>query len=178
MPEEAAYVIVGASVAGAKAAETLREEGFAGAIVLLGTELERPYERPPLSKGYLLGKADKASLYVHEEHWYADHGVDLRLGVTATAIDRAAGAVGGGPAVRAGPLALRPAAAGHRRPAAPAERARERPGRGALPAHRRRLGGAGHRAGRAAARTPGWSSSGRAGSGWRSPPRPGKRAAR
>ncbi len=90
MPEEPAYVIIGASLAGAKAAETLREEGFTGAIVLLGAELERPYERPPLSKGYLLGKADKASLYVHEEHWYADHQVDLRLGVTATAIDRAA----------------------------------------------------------------------------------------
>ncbi len=104
MPEEAAYVIIGASVAGAKAAETLREEGFTGAIVLLGTELERPYERPPLSKGYLLGKADKSSLYVHEEHWYATNGVDLRLGVTATAIDRTAKqvAVDGGPAVGGG----------------------------------------------------------------------------
>ncbi len=104
MPEEAAYVIIGASLAGAKAAETLREEGFTGAIVLLGTELERPYERPPLSKGYLLGKSDKSSLYVHEEHWYSEHGVDLRLGVTATAIDRAAKqvTVGGGPEMEGG----------------------------------------------------------------------------
>ena len=87
MPAEPTFVIVGASMAGAKAAETLREEGFGGTIVLLGEEQERPYERPPLSKGYLLGKDDKASIYVHEESWYADHDVDLRLGVTATALD-------------------------------------------------------------------------------------------
>ncbi len=90
MAEGQAYVIIGASLAGAKAAETLREDGFDGTIVLLGTEPERPYERPPLSKGYLLGKADKSSLYVHEEHWYGGHQVDLRLGVTALGIDRAA----------------------------------------------------------------------------------------
>jgi 3-phenylpropionate/trans-cinnamate dioxygenase ferredoxin reductase component len=89
MPEPT-YVIVGASLAGAKAAETLREEGFAGKVVLLGTETERPYERPPLSKGYLLGKDDKSVIYVHEENWYAGHDVELRLGVTATALDRAA----------------------------------------------------------------------------------------
>ena len=87
MPAEPTYVIVGASMAGAKAAETLREEGFGGSIVLLGEEQERPYERPPLSKGYLLGKDEKSSIYVHEESWYADNAVDLRLGVTATALD-------------------------------------------------------------------------------------------
>jgi NADPH-dependent 2,4-dienoyl-CoA reductase/sulfur reductase-like enzyme len=87
MPAEPAYVIVGASMAGAKAAETLREEGFGGSIVLLGEEQERPYERPPLSKGYLLGKDEKSSIYVHEEGWYAEHDVDLRLGVTATGLD-------------------------------------------------------------------------------------------
>ncbi len=90
MPEGPAYVIIGASLAGAKAAETLREDGFGGPVVLIGTESERPYERPPLSKGYLLGKADKSSLYVHEEHWYAGHQVDLRPSVTAIGIDRAA----------------------------------------------------------------------------------------
>src|SRR5947209_5054337 len=84
------FVIVGASLAGAKAAETLREEGFAGRIVLLGEETERPYERPPLSKGYLLGKDDKSSIYVHEAGWYAEHGVDLRLGTEVTALDPAA----------------------------------------------------------------------------------------
>src|SRR6516164_11563596 len=87
MPAEPTYVIVGASLCGAKAAETLRAEGFGGSVVLLGDEHERPYERPPLSKGYLLGKDDKASIYVHEEAWYAENEVDLRLGVRATALD-------------------------------------------------------------------------------------------
>jgi 3-phenylpropionate/trans-cinnamate dioxygenase ferredoxin reductase subunit len=90
MPGEPTFVIVGASMAGAKAAETLREEGFGGSIVLVGAETERPYERPPLSKGYLLGKDDKGSIYVHEEGWYAANGVDLRLGETVTALDLAA----------------------------------------------------------------------------------------
>jgi 3-phenylpropionate/trans-cinnamate dioxygenase ferredoxin reductase subunit len=94
MPAEPAYVIVGASLAGAKAAETLRAEGFAGAVVLIGDEQQRPYERPPLSKGFLLGKDEKSSVYVHEEGWYAEHDVDLRLGVAASAIDRAARRVG------------------------------------------------------------------------------------
>jgi NADPH-dependent 2,4-dienoyl-CoA reductase/sulfur reductase-like enzyme len=87
------FVIAGASLAGAKAAETLRDEGFDGDIVLLGTELELPYERPPLSKGYLQGKDERASIYVHPQEWYAEHGVDLRLGHTVTAIDRAGTAV-------------------------------------------------------------------------------------
>jgi NADPH-dependent 2,4-dienoyl-CoA reductase/sulfur reductase-like enzyme len=87
------YVIVGASLAGAKAAETLRAEGFDGEIVLLGTEEELPYERPPLSKGYLLGKAERDSIFVHPLDWYPGHDVDLRLGVTVTAIDRDAATV-------------------------------------------------------------------------------------
>jgi predicted deoxyguanosinetriphosphate triphosphohydrolase len=86
-------VIVGASLAGAKAAETLRDEGFDGQIVLLGAEPELPYERPPLSKGYLLGNEPLDSVYVHPEDWYAEHGVDLRRGVTVTGIDRATSAV-------------------------------------------------------------------------------------
>jgi 3-phenylpropionate/trans-cinnamate dioxygenase ferredoxin reductase subunit len=85
-----AYVIVGASLGGAKAAETLREEGFGGPLVLIGEETERPYERPPLSKDYLLGKADRETIYVHPQAWYADHGVDLRLGARVTGIDPAA----------------------------------------------------------------------------------------
>jgi 3-phenylpropionate/trans-cinnamate dioxygenase ferredoxin reductase subunit len=93
MPAEPTYVIVGASLAGAKAAETLRDEGFSGQIVLIGAETERPYERPPLSKGYLLGKDEKSAVYVHDEGWYGEHEVDLRTGVTVTAIDPAAGQV-------------------------------------------------------------------------------------
>ena len=86
----AAFVIVGASLAGAKAAETLREEGFDGPLVLIGEESERPYERPPLSKDYLLGKAERETIYVHPAGWYAEHDVDLRLGTTVTSVDPAA----------------------------------------------------------------------------------------
>jgi NADPH-dependent 2,4-dienoyl-CoA reductase/sulfur reductase-like enzyme len=82
------YVIAGGGLAAAKAAETLRDEGFDGDIVLVGSEPERPYERPPLSKGYLLGSDSRDSVYVHPADWYAEHGVDLREGVTVTAIDR------------------------------------------------------------------------------------------
>jgi 3-phenylpropionate/trans-cinnamate dioxygenase ferredoxin reductase component len=87
---EDAYVIVGASLAGAKAAETLRAEGFAGPVVLIGAESELPYERPPLSKDYLQGKSPRDKIYVHPEQWYADHQIQLRLGVAATEIDPAA----------------------------------------------------------------------------------------
>ena len=59
------YVIVGAGLAGAKAAETLRAEGFDGPITLIGDEHEVPYERPPLSKGYLLGKDAREAAVVH-----------------------------------------------------------------------------------------------------------------
>jgi NADPH-dependent 2,4-dienoyl-CoA reductase/sulfur reductase-like enzyme len=81
------FVIVGASLAGAKAAETLREEGFDGSVVLIGEETERPYERPPLSKGYLLGNDQRESIYVHPADWYGQNDVDLRVGTRAMAID-------------------------------------------------------------------------------------------
>ncbi|MGW1992762.1 NAD(P)/FAD-dependent oxidoreductase [Embleya sp. NPDC001921] len=90
MTANRAHVIVGAGLGGAKAAQTLREQGFDGPLVLIGDERERPYERPPLSKGYLLGKEEREKAYVHPERWYADHGVDLRLDTTATALDPAA----------------------------------------------------------------------------------------
>ncbi|HCT80646.1 MAG TPA: FAD-dependent oxidoreductase [Micromonosporaceae bacterium] len=83
-------MIAGAGLAGAKAAQTLRDEGFDGGIVLLGEEPERPYERPPLSKGLLLGTAERETVFVHEAGWYAEHEVDLRTGVGMAAIDRAA----------------------------------------------------------------------------------------
>ena len=81
------YVIAGASLAGAKAAETLRDEGFDGDIVLIGSESERPYERPPLSKGYLLGSDQRDSVYVHAAGWYDEHNVGLIEGITVTEID-------------------------------------------------------------------------------------------
>jgi 3-phenylpropionate/trans-cinnamate dioxygenase ferredoxin reductase component len=85
------FVIVGASLAGAKAAETLREEGFDGRLLLIGAEDERPYERPPLSKDYLRGEVGREKVYVHDEGFYAEHEIDLRLGRTAVGLDATAG---------------------------------------------------------------------------------------
>ncbi|WP_431677746.1 NAD(P)/FAD-dependent oxidoreductase [Kitasatospora sp. KL5] len=81
------YVIVGASLAGAKAAEALRAEGHTGPIELIGEEPDLPYERPPLSKGYLQGKTPRAEFEVHPADWYAANDVTLRLGTAVTAID-------------------------------------------------------------------------------------------
>jgi 3-phenylpropionate/trans-cinnamate dioxygenase ferredoxin reductase subunit len=83
------YVVVGAGLAGAKAVETLRGEGFSGPVTLIGSETERPYERPPLSKGLLLGTAERESAFVHPADWYAENDVDLRLGAPATGLDPA-----------------------------------------------------------------------------------------
>ena len=85
-----AFVIVGAGLAGAKAAEALRGSGFDGPISLIGAEEHLPYERPPLSKDYLAGKADRDTVFVHDLTWYRQQGIDLRLGSPVTAIDRAA----------------------------------------------------------------------------------------
>jgi 3-phenylpropionate/trans-cinnamate dioxygenase ferredoxin reductase subunit len=87
MTAEQTYVIVGASLAGAKAAETLRAEGFDGRVLLVGAEAERPYERPPLSKEYLRGEAGREKVYVHDEGFYAEHDIELRLGRAATSLD-------------------------------------------------------------------------------------------
>jgi 3-phenylpropionate/trans-cinnamate dioxygenase ferredoxin reductase subunit len=83
------FVIVGASLAGAKAAETLRKEGFEGSVALVGEEAQRPYERPPLSKEYLRGEAGPEKLYVHADGFYEAQGIDLRLSSSATALDAA-----------------------------------------------------------------------------------------
>ncbi|WP_345025806.1 NAD(P)/FAD-dependent oxidoreductase, partial [Streptomyces sedi] len=82
------YLIIGGGLAGAKAAESLRAEGFGGRVILLGDEHEQPYERPPLSKDYLAGRADRGSVFVHPAGWYAAHRVELHLGQPAVAIDR------------------------------------------------------------------------------------------
>src|SRR3954465_48920 len=87
MTSNQTFIIVGASLAGAKAAETLRTEGFEGDVVLVGAEDARPYERPPLSKDYLRGEVGREKVYVHDEGFYADHDIDLRLGRTVTALD-------------------------------------------------------------------------------------------
>jgi 3-phenylpropionate/trans-cinnamate dioxygenase ferredoxin reductase subunit len=89
MGNQRTFVIVGASLTGAKAAETLREEGFDGRVVLVGAETERPYERPPLSKDYLRGEAGRDAIFVHEGSYYDEHDIELRLGETAVALDAA-----------------------------------------------------------------------------------------
>jgi 3-phenylpropionate/trans-cinnamate dioxygenase ferredoxin reductase component len=83
-------VIVGASLAGAKAAETLREEGYEGRLVLVGDESERPYERPPLSKDYLRGEVGLDKVYVHDAAFYDERAIELRTTSRVTAIDPAA----------------------------------------------------------------------------------------
>jgi 3-phenylpropionate/trans-cinnamate dioxygenase ferredoxin reductase subunit len=83
------FVIVGGGLAGAKAAETLREEGFDGPVVLLAEEPEQPYERPPLSKGYLLGSDPREKARVHEAGWYEAHDVELRTATRVAALDPA-----------------------------------------------------------------------------------------
>jgi 3-phenylpropionate/trans-cinnamate dioxygenase ferredoxin reductase subunit len=87
MTTQPSFIIVGGGLAGAIAAQTLREEGFDGRITLLGEEPHRPYERPPLSKDYLQGKADRDSIFAHPEPWYADHAVELRLGTAVISLD-------------------------------------------------------------------------------------------
>jgi 3-phenylpropionate/trans-cinnamate dioxygenase ferredoxin reductase subunit len=90
MTNDRTFLIVGASLAGAKAAETLRAEGFDERVILIGAEDERPYERPPLSKDYLRGEVDRETVYVHPEAFYAEHDIDLRLGRTAVSLNTAA----------------------------------------------------------------------------------------
>jgi 3-phenylpropionate/trans-cinnamate dioxygenase ferredoxin reductase subunit len=90
MTESSTFVIVGGGLAGAKAAEVLRDKDFGGHIVLLAEEDHLPYERPPLSKEFLAGKKSLPEFTVEDAAWYRDHNVDLRLGTRATAVDPAA----------------------------------------------------------------------------------------
>ncbi len=86
---ERTFVVVGGGLAGAKAVESLRTEGFEGRVVLVAVEDEYPYDRPPLSKEFLKGSAEAEAARVHPPHWYADERVELRLGTRATALDPA-----------------------------------------------------------------------------------------
>jgi 3-phenylpropionate/trans-cinnamate dioxygenase ferredoxin reductase subunit len=87
------YVVVGASLAGASAVEALRREGYAGRLVLLGAEPHLPYERPPLSKGLLLGTFAEEKVFVRDAAFYAAQQVELRLGTRAVGLDLAAHAL-------------------------------------------------------------------------------------
>jgi 3-phenylpropionate/trans-cinnamate dioxygenase ferredoxin reductase subunit len=84
---EQTFVIVGASLAGAKAAEELRTRGFDGRVMLIGAEPELPYERPPLTKDYLRGESERAKTHVHEDGFYAEHEIELLTDTTVTAVD-------------------------------------------------------------------------------------------
>jgi 3-phenylpropionate/trans-cinnamate dioxygenase ferredoxin reductase subunit len=79
-------VIVGGGLAGAKAAEALRADGFDGTVTLVGQEVHLPYERPPLSKGYLMDQSPFADAIVHDHEWYARNDVDIWLGSRADSI--------------------------------------------------------------------------------------------
>jgi 3-phenylpropionate/trans-cinnamate dioxygenase ferredoxin reductase subunit len=84
---EQTFIIVGASLAGAKAAEELRARGFDGRLLLIGSESERPYERPPLSKDYLRGESPREKTYVHEPKFYEEHQIELLTSTTVAALD-------------------------------------------------------------------------------------------
>ena len=84
------FVVVGSGLAAAKAVEELRAEGFSGTVVVYGDEPHLPYERPPLSKGFLTGADPLDVAFVHDPDWYDRADVDLRLGTAVTAIDLAA----------------------------------------------------------------------------------------
>jgi 3-phenylpropionate/trans-cinnamate dioxygenase ferredoxin reductase subunit len=87
MAGSSTFVIVGGGLAGAKAAEALRDKGFDSHIVLFCEEQHLPYERPPLSKEFLAGKKSLSDFTVHDDSWYRDRDVDLRLGTRVSSLD-------------------------------------------------------------------------------------------
>jgi 3-phenylpropionate/trans-cinnamate dioxygenase ferredoxin reductase subunit len=86
-------LIIGGGQAGAQAVDTLRREGYTGRIVLVSEEAQLPYQRPPLSKQFLSGELALDRLLFRHQTFYDEHGVELKLGVRATRLDRAARAV-------------------------------------------------------------------------------------
>jgi 3-phenylpropionate/trans-cinnamate dioxygenase ferredoxin reductase subunit len=90
----AVFAIVGAGLAGAKAAFTLREEGFDGRVLLVGAEPHAPYDRPPLSKDYLRGESAPGAPQVEPRAAYADKGIELMTGAEAVSLDPAAHRLG------------------------------------------------------------------------------------
>ncbi|MEF3404886.1 NAD(P)/FAD-dependent oxidoreductase [Agromyces sp. CCNWLW203] len=90
MTETSSIVIVGGGLAGATAAKTLRDEGFAGDVHLIAAEGHHPYIRPPLSKDFLAGTAERSSVFVESPEWYREREIDLRLATTVTELDAGA----------------------------------------------------------------------------------------
>jgi 3-phenylpropionate/trans-cinnamate dioxygenase ferredoxin reductase subunit len=87
MTTSSTFVIVGGGLAGAKAAEALRDNDFDGHVVLFAAEAHLPYERPPLSKEYLAGKKTLDDFTVLPSAWYRDHHIELQLGTSVSSID-------------------------------------------------------------------------------------------
>ncbi|AXE17139.1 ferredoxin-NAD reductase [Runella rosea] len=83
----AKVVIIGAGHGGLQAAASLREEGFEGEIVLISEENDQPYQKPPLSKGYLQGKQSEEAILFRSPHFFQNHQIDLRLGVNIAQLD-------------------------------------------------------------------------------------------
>lgn len=131
---EKTFVVVGASLAGAKAAQALRAEGFDGRLVLIGAEPERPYERPPLSTDYLRGEAEREKAFVHAEGFYREQRIELLMGTAVTAFDTGRVTLEG-----ARELEFDPAVADHRRRAPATGRTGRRAGGDLLPADPGRL---------------------------------------
>ena len=89
-PADAGMVIIGGGLTGATAAETLRKEGFTGPVTIVADEPEIPYQRPPLSKGFLAGKEGEDALLPLPASWYPENNVTVLTGTAATALDTAA----------------------------------------------------------------------------------------
>jgi 3-phenylpropionate/trans-cinnamate dioxygenase ferredoxin reductase component len=123
MSTQQTFVIVGGGLAGAKAAQTLRDEGFDGRVVLLGDEDVAPYERPPLSKDYLRGDAGRDAIWAQEEGWYDAHDVELRTGTHVAEVVPASSEVvlDGGERIRYDQLLLATGSAAKRIPIPGAE---------------------------------------------------------
>jgi 3-phenylpropionate/trans-cinnamate dioxygenase ferredoxin reductase subunit len=90
MADERTFAIVGAGAAGAKAAETLRDSGFEGRVVVIGADPDRPYARPPLSKVYLRGELERDKIFLRSEEYYAEREIELRTGTEVVELDAAA----------------------------------------------------------------------------------------
>src|SRR5687767_15152731 len=83
------YLLIGGGVAGAAAAEAIREIDHDGTMVLVGQEINRPYNRPPLSKDYLTRKVNRPALFVNDAHWFARNSMELHTGLRASRLEPA-----------------------------------------------------------------------------------------
>jgi 3-phenylpropionate/trans-cinnamate dioxygenase ferredoxin reductase component len=87
---EVDYLLIGGGMASAHCAAELRKRGAEGSVLLVGREPEPPYERPPLTKEYLRGEAEREDAYVNPASWYEENDVELRTGINAMSLDPAA----------------------------------------------------------------------------------------